>query len=137
MAPAPHTGSCGKPEARVRLRTGLAHLEVAELVLDEGERAEFLNVAAGLAVLAGIAASDSICCARLAKRHRGDDHRGAVALLTDAVPDGKALSRQLLRLIDIKDSAHYGVIVVAPRKARDAVKSARRLVERAAEEAER
>jgi len=41
-------------------------LDVAELVLDETDRNEYLNVCAGLAVLSGIAASDAICCTRLA-----------------------------------------------------------------------
>ena len=137
MAPAQRTAPCNKADARLRLRTGLAYLQVAELVLDEGERGEFLSVAAGLAVLAGIAASDSICCARLKRRHRGEDHRSAAGLLAEATPDGKALSTRLLRLLDIKDEAHYGISVVATRKARDAVKSARRLIERAGEEVER
>jgi hypothetical protein len=53
------------------------------------------------------------------------------------VPDGKALSRTLLRLLDLKDEAHYGVNSVGPRKARDAVKWAGRLTERAREEVER
>ena len=85
---------------------------------------EFLTVSAGLAVLGreNPAASDSICCARLHRRHRGDDHRGAAHLLETATPDGKALATTLLRLLDVKDAAHYGVNVVATRKARDALK---------------
>jgi hypothetical protein len=56
---------------------GLAglRLETAELIHDERERQEFLSVSAGLAVLAGIAASDSICCARLHHLHRGGRSR--------------------------------------------------------------
>jgi hypothetical protein len=73
-------------EAQSRLRTARAYLEVAALVLSERDRDEYLNVSAGLAVLAGIAASDSICCARLRSRHRGDDHRGAADLLRRATP---------------------------------------------------
>ncbi|MDQ6947588.1 MAG: hypothetical protein M3256_15295 [Actinomycetota bacterium] len=137
MPPAARTAPCGKAEARVRLRTGLAYLEVAELVMAEHKREEFLNVAAGLSVLAGIAASDTICCTRIGRRHRGEDHRGAAGLLSEAVPDGKALAAKLIRLLDIKDQAQYGVIVVAPRRARDAVKWARHLLERATEEVNR
>ena len=48
----------------MRLATARAYLEVASTVLAEQARDEFLNVAAGLAVLAGIAASDAICCLR-------------------------------------------------------------------------
>lgn len=43
----------------------------------------------------------------------------------------------LLRLPDFKDEAHYGVMVVAARKARDAHRWAARLVERAVQETER
>jgi hypothetical protein len=114
------TTLCGTTESRSRLRTAHAYLEVARLVLDERDRDEHLNVSAGLAVLAGIAASDSICCARLRARYRGDDHRGAADLLRRATPDGVELADTLLRLLDLKDEAHYGVLVVAARKARDA-----------------
>lgn len=130
------TAACTAADARARLQTARPYLEVAELVLGEKERDEYLNVAAGLAVLAGIAASDS-SCARLRSRHRGDDHRGAADLLRTATPDGASLSRTLLRLLDLKDEAHYGVMVVAARRARDAVRWAATLVDRAGQETER
>lgn len=95
------------------------------------------GVAAGLAVLAGIAGSDAICARRLGKIYRGDDHRGAAALLKEATPDGKKLSSTFLRLIDIKDEAHYGLLLVPPRRARDAARWAKQLVDRASEELER
>jgi hypothetical protein len=131
------TAPCGAADAQSRLRTARAYLEVAGLVLSERERDEHLNVSAGLAVLAGIAASDSICCVRLWSRHRGDDHRSAADLLRRATPDGPELATTLLRLLDLKDEAHYGVLVVSARKARDAHRWATRLVERAAQETER
>ena len=129
--------SCGAAEGRTRLRTAQAYLEVAKSVLDERDRDEYLNVAAGLAVLSGIAASDAICCFRLGCRHRGDDHRGAAELLRTATPDGAGLAKALLRLLDLKDAAHYGVMVVASRKARDATRWSTRLVDRARQESER
>ncbi len=113
-------------EARTRLRTAEAYLEVSKLVLDEQAPEEFLSVSTGLAVLAGIAASDSICCARVGARYRGDDHRGAARLLGQATPDGKTLATVLRRLLDLKDEAHYGVMAMAPRRARDAVRWAGR-----------
>jgi hypothetical protein len=131
------TAKCGAADARSRLRTARAYLDVAALVLDERDRDEYLNVSAGLAVLAGIAASDSICCARLPSRHRGDDHRGAADLLRRATPDGRELAITLLRLLDLKDEAHDGVLVVAARKARDAHRWAARPVGRATQEVER
>ncbi|MFM7146391.1 MAG: hypothetical protein ACKOW5_08670 [Actinomycetales bacterium] len=45
----------------------MAYLEVAELVLAEDARSEMSAVATGLAVLAGIAASDAICARNLAR----------------------------------------------------------------------
>jgi hypothetical protein len=137
MPAAPRTAQCGSSEARVRLRTGAAYIEVAELVLDEHHPSEHLSVAAGLAVLAGIAAADCICCMRLGRRHRGDDHRRAAELLREAVPDGPALASRLIRLLDIKDQAHYGVAIVASNTARNAVKWAGALIERARQEVER
>lgn len=124
-------------QARVRLSTAAAYLEVAELVLDERDRLEMPGVAAGLAVLAGVAAADTICARRLGEIHRGDDHRAASALLGRATPDGKKLAATFLRLLDIKDEAHYGLLVVSPRRARDAVRWAAQLVDRAREELER
>jgi len=73
------TAPCGSAEGRARFRTAQAYLEVAKSVLDERDRDEYLNVAAGLAVLSGIAASDAICCIRLGCRHRGDDHRSVLS----------------------------------------------------------
>jgi hypothetical protein len=127
----------GTNEARARLRTAEAYLRTAELVLEEGSTQEFSNVAAGTAVLAGIAASDSICCSRLRKLHRGQDHRGAARLLEEATPDGKALAATLSRLLDVKDASHYGTALVASGRAADSVKWARKLVDRAQEELER
>lgn len=131
------TAACDLAEGRTRFRTAQAYLNVAASVLDERDRDEYLNVAAGLAVLAGIAASDAICCIRLGCRHRGDDHRGAAELLRTATPDGGELAKTLLKLLDLKDAAHYGVLVVASRKARDAVRWSGRLVDRARQESER
>ena len=131
------TAPCGAAEGHARLRTAQAYLEVAKSVLDERDRDEYLNVAAGLAVLSGIAASDAICCVRPGCRHRGDDHRGVAELLRTATPDGTELAKALLRLLDLKDAAHYGVMVVATRKARDATRWSTRLVNRARQESER
>ncbi len=95
------------------------------------------GVSAGLAVLAGIAASDAICACRLSQIHRGEDHRTAAALLEDATPDGKKLAATFVRLLDLKDEAHYGVLTIAPQRARNAVRWARLLLDRAREELER
>ncbi len=96
-----------------------------------------MSTSTGLAVLAGIAASDAICGMRLGRIHRGDDHTGAQDLLRQATQDGSKLAAQLGRLLSLKDTAHYGVQVVSSRNAIDATGWAARLVERAREETER
>jgi hypothetical protein len=121
----------------MRLRAARAYLEVAELVVEEEERSEMPGVAAGLGVLAGIAGSDAICAIRLGEIHRGDDHRSASALLSKATPDGARLAATFRRLIDLKDEAHYGLTVVTARRATDAIRWARQIVDRAGEEIER
>jgi hypothetical protein len=133
----PRTAPCTAAEARMRLRTARAYLEVAGAVLEERGRDEYLNVAAGLAVLAGVAASDAICGIRLGYLHRGEDHRGAEDLLRTAAADGGKLATVLGRLLSVKDAAHYGVPVVSARKASDAKRWAAQLVERAGQESER
>ena len=112
-------------------------METADLVIDESARTEFANVTTGLAVLAGIAAADAICCVRLGKRHRGEDHRGATALLRGATPDGAKLATTLTRLLDVKDTAHYGVRLIDRRTAANAMRWASLIVSRAREELER
>lgn len=96
-----------------------------------------MNVAVGLAILAGIAASDALCGLRLGYVHRGEDHRAAADLLQQATPDGAKLAADLRRLLSLKDAAHYGMLLVSARNASDAKKLAARLVERATEESER
>ena len=132
----PRSVRAGSAEARARLRAARAYLEVAELVLDE-PGGEFANVSAGLSVLAGIAAADAICARGLGEIHRGQQHRDAARLVERAVPDGPKLAATFLRLIDLKDAAHYGVVTVAHGKAADAARWARVLVDRARDEVER
>jgi hypothetical protein len=100
------------------LRSARANIEFAELAAAERDRPEMPAVAAGLAVLAGIAAADAICALRLQQIHRRPDHRGATELLETATPDGTKLANTLRRLLDLKDAAHYGIDVVAAARAR-------------------
>ena len=134
MARPQRVRSASGADARVRLRSAAAYLEVAELVLSERDRVEMPGVAAGLAVLAGIAASDAICAARSGSIHRGEDHRAAADLLREAVHDGKKLAATFQRLIDIKDEGHYGLTIVSAQRARSAVRWAGQMLARAQEE---
>lgn len=107
----------------------------AEVVLEFGQLddVELPAVAAALAVLTGIAAADSACCAALGTRARGQDHKQALALVATVVPNGDQMARDLSRLLDKKDGAHYGVITTTPNEAADMLNWARRLVSNASE----
>jgi hypothetical protein len=124
------TVACTIREARQRLVTAGAYLEVAELILGD-ERSEFSGVAAGNAVLAGIAAADAICGKGLKKCFRGEDHRQAAELLEESFFDGPKCKKNLLRLLDLKDAAHYGFQDFSRVGARKAVKLAKVLVDSA------
>lgn len=121
------TQDCSRQEARTRLNHARAFADTAELVLDADDDPS-LNVSASLAVLAGIAASDAACCAALGERHRGQDHHAAVALLQTVAPSGQVMSKDLARLLDLKDNAHYGILYVSEARARQAVRWAQRMV---------
>lgn len=109
------TQICGTSQARTRLAQGRKFLEAAQLVATE-DVDESLSVAAALAVLAGIAASDAACCKALGRRSRGGDHRDAAALLAEIHLGGETAARALLALIDLKDTAHYGLIHITRRQ---------------------
>jgi hypothetical protein len=68
-------------------------VETAQMIADETTDEFNPGVSASLAVLAGIAASDAACCARLGVRSRGEAHSDAVALL------GTVLTAQTWRKI--------------------------------------
>lgn len=134
MTPRPtgRTAACGRTEAVNRLQQAEKSYEVAQLVETESDSVPAsASVAAALAVLAGIAASDAACCAALGKRSRGADHKRAVELLAGIAPDGPDSSQHLDRLLDLKDSAHYGLIHVTPRELKMAMRQAAALIEHA------
>ncbi|MGC8499155.1 MAG: HEPN domain-containing protein [Acidimicrobiales bacterium] len=103
-------------------------------MLDEESSETSLSVVAGLAVLAGVAASDALCIRHLGYYAKGQDHDDAVGvLLRTGTPDSRQWSQTLKRLIDLKDEAHYGFYSVSTSKATSALKQGRLLVEAAIE----
>jgi hypothetical protein len=127
----PRTQTCGRTEARTRLEQADAFVVAAELVLEDTTAEANSGVAAALAILAGIAASDAACCARLRRRTRGQAHEEAVALLETVEPGGTEMAKDLKRLLQKKDSASYGLSFIALGEARDLVGWAKRLTGRA------
>jgi hypothetical protein len=86
-----------------------------------------------LAVLSGIASADAACCAALGRRARGDDHREAATLLRQIVPAGDRAARALLDLLDLKDTAQYGLIPITRRQLTTTLRRARTLLDFAAD----
>lgn len=103
---------------------------LAELVAVE-DRPFAHNAAAGNAVLAAVAASDAICCLKLGRYHTGEDHRGAARLLGQVRPDGQDMSRQLAKVLAVKDQVHYSGDPLPESRMRSVLRSTARLVETA------
>jgi hypothetical protein len=79
-------------------------------------------------VLAGIAASDAICCLALGEHSQGNDHGEAIRLLERVNPDGRELGKALSALLGLKTTAQYGAEPLTEEKVRRARRSAERLV---------
>ena len=122
------TQTCDRTHARTRLDHAKKSLEVAELVAGEREIPESRSVAAALAVLSGIAAADAACCAALGRRSRGDDHRQAVALVREIVDSDRA-TKALIELLNLKDTAQYGLIPITRRELTTALRRAKALLD--------
>lgn len=122
------TQRCDREQALIRLDHAESFIAVADLVVaTDDEVVATAGVAASLAVLAGIAASDAACCVRLQQRARGQDHRDAVDLLQSVRPHGEEMAKHLKRLLVRKDDAHYGMQVLGAGDARRMVEWAERL----------
>lgn len=128
---------CTKADARALAGYAAAYLDIAKRVRDEGV-AGADHVATGNAVLAAIAAADAICCAQLGERSRGTDYRDAVRLLRSIRHErdpqwAEQLADALMRALDSKDAAHYGVAGIARDAQVRAVRAAEILVAAARE----
>ena len=104
---------------------------------------DYNHVAAALAVLAAIAASDALCCALLGDRSRGQDHREAADLLAQVrFGEGNAeaqskraneLAAALAGALDVKVESHYGTKALGVDQVRRGMRAANRLVSAASE----
>lgn len=123
------TQTCSAAQGRTRLGQARKLIEVAELVSTEEAISESVSAAAALAVLAGIAAADAACCAALGRRSRSADHHHAEELVKQIVPGGPAAAQRLRRIIDEKDSAHYGLINVSGQALTGLMRQARAMID--------
>lgn len=123
----PRTRDCTAADARKRLADARKYLEISELAAGETDD-EAGNVAAGNAVLAGVAAADAACCQNLGESSRGQDHRDAGDFLRRVEPGGAQAAKDFERLIGVKDKAHYGFVHVSSPEIKAAIRQARKLV---------
>jgi len=124
------TQPCSSSDARTRQAHARKFLEAGEVVAsEEADNPESRSVAASIAVLGGIAASDAACCAALARRSRSQDHHDAEDLLDDIVPGGPDAAKQLRRLLNLKDTAQYGFIHVGSGDLRAVLRDAKALID--------
>ena len=121
-----------RSHARTRLDNAEKSLEIAELAAAEEEIPASRNVAAAVAVLSGIASAEAACCAALGRRSRGDDHREAAALLRQIV-DRERAAKAVLELINLKDTAQYGLVPITKRELTTTLRRARILLDFARE----
>lgn len=127
------TQPCDRAHARMRFENAQKSLEVAELAAAEQEIPASRSVAAALAVLSGIASADAACCAALGRRSRGADHREGALLLQQIVPAGGRAAKALVDLLNLKDTAQYGLIPISRRELTTALRRARTLLDFAAD----
>ena len=120
--------TCGPEDASTRLAHAKKFLDVAELVATEDAVPASASVSAALAVLAGIAAADAACCFALGRRSRGQDHHLAETLVREVSPGGTEAANSLRRLLDLKDTAHYGLIDVSGQRLKGALRQADELI---------
>jgi hypothetical protein len=123
---------CDEATMRGRLAKAEQFLEVAENTRAfADDEAEVGDALVSLYVLAGIAASDVICCKALGHFVQGDDHQQAVAELSKVTPGGKQLGKDLRTLLAMKTRAGYAAPSVSAEDRKRAWRRAESLVEAA------
>ncbi|MBD8078483.1 hypothetical protein IF651_05345 [Cellulosimicrobium arenosum] len=123
------TTPCDRATRRGRLDKARQFAEVAHQtqILADGVPGEVADAFVTLAVHAGIAASDVICCVRLGEHARGESHSAATALLATADRD---VAKHLSTLLQMKTTAGYSAV---PASAQDMLRAARAMDARAEE----
>ena len=133
MSPRPkgRITDCTPEQARARRTQARAFLDVAEMVLEEPATQSETHVAAALAVLAAIAATDAICGLRVGQYSRGQDHDRAADLLDSVDVGDRSLPVKLRRVLASKDAVHYSPRLISKGDAQGLVRNAAALVEAA------
>ena len=81
-----------------------------------------------LAVHAGPAAANALCCVSLGEHALGDDHQQAVQLIGRVTPGGSEFANALSTLLSVKTRAGYSADPVTADMRKRAARAAERLV---------
>ena len=121
---------CDSVIAEGRLSKAKQFREAAIVLRDvSADETEVGDAFVTLCVLAGIAASDVLCCRALGHHVQGDNHQEAIAELRKV---DKELARDLQALLGMKTRAGYSDTGVTANQCKRALRSADRLVNSAA-----
>jgi hypothetical protein len=124
--------NCDETIVKGRLAKAEQFLGAAATVRDfADDEAEVGDAFVTLCVLAGVAASDVICCKSLGHLVQGDDHLQAVSELSKVAPGGKRLGNDLRALLQMKTRAGYAAPPVNSEQRKRAWRRAEDLVEAA------
>ena len=124
MARSDRTRSASRADARAYLGKAEEFLDAARLAA----ASEYRTATTGLAIHAGIAASDAVSAARLGKRSASSDHRTVLKLLDQSGTEGVAVRRALDRLLPLKNRAEYEPREPTKRQAEQALHAAEQAV---------
>jgi hypothetical protein len=127
MAPAePRTNLSTPAVIAGRRAKAIEFLGAGETVLEFDATAT--SAAGDLFVDAGIAASDVVCCVRLGKHSKSDNHSEATALLAQA---DKGLVKHLNTLLGMKNKAAYAAEALSATECKKMHRAATHLVDAA------
>ena len=116
-------------EVRIRAEHARDSLLAAQARFDPGGPMASNNTTGLNAVNASIAAADAICGSKLGYRSSGQDHRQAIGLLSQALPEKKTAARDLGRLLEAKTLTSCGASHLTEARASELLKYATRLVD--------
>ncbi len=107
----PRTTDCDRATRQGRLAKANQFMAAADIVLDltDDDPADLGAAYVTLVVHAGIAAADVICCARLGRYSRGENHNEAIDLLGSI---DKKLANDLSVLLGMKTRAGYSALPI-------------------------
>ena len=115
-------------EVRIRAEHARDSLLTAQARFEPGGPMASNNTTGLNAVNAGIAAADAICGSKLGYRSSGQDHRQAIGLLSQALPEKKTAARDLRRLLEAKTLTWYRASHITEARASELLTYATRLV---------